>query len=500
MRPSGSEARLIICKGWADMGNRFFEGYIKPGRIFGNLYFVGTRPASTHVIDTGEGLILIDPGFPEALEQIWDNIRRVGLDPQDIRAILLSHGHYDHAGAAKAMSERTGAKIYIGAGDRDMVSGAEDSSLSELFGVRFTQFFTPDVLLEDRDTISLGNTEILCLATPGHTDGTMSFFFDVTDGKRCYRAGMFGGAGTNTLTRDFLYQNRLPLTRRHSFLSSIERLKQEKVEIFLGNHVQNNHTEAKLIAQEQDGVNHFLTPEEWIPFLNERKARTEAIIRMEEIDMQTTAEQILKEKIIMIVRGVKPDKILPLAEALWQGGIRLMECTYDASGRIPDEEIAQAIATLAEQFRGRMLIGAGTVLTPKQVALTAKAGGKFIISPDTNTEVIAETKKAGLISIPGALTPSEATLAHRSGADFVKLFPISGQGPDYVKALCAPLSHIRFLAVGGVNPSTAPSYLSAGACGVGMGVSASDKEALEQGDWEAITAKYRALVEQIVSV
>ena len=190
-------------------------------------------------------------------------------------------------------------------------------------------------------------------------------------------------------------------------------------------------------------------------------------------------------------------KIEDLAEALYRGGIRLMECTYDATGKTPDEATAKIIGDLVKRFEGRMLIGAGTVLTEKQVALTAAAGGRFIISPDVNPDVIKATKNAGMISIPGGLTPTEATTANRAGADFVKLFPISQNGAGYVKALCAPLSHIKFLAVGGVTDETAPDYIKNGAKGVGMGLGADDKTAIDNGDFDYIEQKYRKLVEKL---
>ena len=140
-------------------------------------------------------------------------------------------------------------------------------------------------------------------------------------------------------------------------------------------------------------------------------------------------EQIIntieKEKIIVIVRGVEKEKLIPLAEAMYLGGIRLLEVTYSANGKVSDEETAENISILAKRFEGRMYIGAGTVLTEKQVELTAKVGGGFIISPDTCPEVIRKTRELGLVSMPGALTPSEMQIAHRIGADFVKLFPIT---------------------------------------------------------------------------
>lgn len=211
--------------------------------------------------------------------------------------------------------------------------------------------------------------------------------------------------------------------------------------------------------------------------------------------MNATIEQILNEKIIMIVRGVPANQLADLAEAMYRGGIRLMECTYDASGKVSDEQTAEAIGMLSRRMEGRMLVGAGTVLAEQQVLLTKQAGGKFIISPDTNEQIIRSTKESELVSIPGALTPSEAMVANRAGADFVKLFPASTMGPAYVKAVRAPLSHIRFLAVGGVNLTNLSDFLAAGACGVGMGVGAAEKRALANGDLGYIESACRALVE-----
>ena len=172
---------------------------------------------------------------------------------------------------------------------------------------------------------------------------------------------------------------------------------------------------------------------------------------------------IEKEKLIVIVRGIETEKLIPLAEAMYAGGVRLLEITYDATGKRSDEETAEQIALLVNHFAGRMCIGAGTVLTEKQVILTKNAGGLFIISPDTNPHVIAKTKACDMVSIPGAFTPTEAQMAHRSGADFVKLFPMDSLGADYLKAIKAPLSHIRFLAVGGINEMNMSSYQKAGA-------------------------------------
>ena len=208
-------------------------------------------------------------------------------------------------------------------------------------------------------------------------------------------------------------------------------------------------------------------------------------------------KSVEENKIIAIVRGVDKEDLLPLAEALYEGGLRLLEITYSADGRVSDTETASRIKLLGDTFEGRMLIGAGTVLTEAQVELTANAGGKFIISPDTNTEVIEKTKELGLVSMPGALTPSEITAAHRAGADFVKLFPVTSFGPEYIKAISAPLSHIKLLAVGGVDLDNIKKFLKAGVCGFGLGSNIIDKKLIAEGNFGGITELARKYVEEI---
>jgi len=206
---------------------------------------------------------------------------------------------------------------------------------------------------------------------------------------------------------------------------------------------------------------------------------------------------IEEEKIIVIVRGVESEKLIPLAQAMYDGGIRLLEITYSANGKVSDEETAQNIKLLAEHFEGKMYIGAGTVLNEKQVELTKAAGGKFIISPDTNTDVIKKSRELEMVSMPGALTPSEIQEAYRAGADFVKMFPITNMGTEYVKAVKAPLSHIKLLAVGGVDDTNMADYLKVGVSGFGVGSNIIDKKLLADEDYAGITKlaqKYVAVV------
>lgn len=208
---------------------------------------------------------------------------------------------------------------------------------------------------------------------------------------------------------------------------------------------------------------------------------------------------IEKEKLVVIVRGIEREKLIPLAEAMYAGGIRLLEVTYSANGAVSDEDTAENIRMLAEHFGDRMYIGAGTVIKPEQVELTKAAGGKFIISPDAYEVVIKKTRELGMVSMPGALTATEIQAAHRAGADFVKMFPITDMGSAYVKAVRAPLSHIKLLAVGGVDLSNIAEYKKAGVCGFGVGSNIINKKMLADGDYAGITKlaeEYVAAVNQ----
>ena len=162
-------------------------------------------------------------------------------------------------------------------------------------------------------------------------------------------------------------------------------------------------------------------------------------------------QRILDEKLIAIVRGIDADKCVRVAEALYAGGIRLIEVTFAQAKPESFPETANAIAAMVKALDGRAEIGAGTVTTTALVDLAADAGAKFIISPDANPDVIRRTKERGLVSIPGAMTPTEILSAHAAGADFVKLFPYSNGGAGYIKAIHAPLAHVPLLAVGGVR-------------------------------------------------
>lgn len=205
-------------------------------------------------------------------------------------------------------------------------------------------------------------------------------------------------------------------------------------------------------------------------------------------------EAIDREGLIVIVRGVESEKLIPLAQAMYDGGVRLLEITYSADKRVSDAETAKNISALKAHFGDRMYIGAGTVLTVEQVALTARAGGEFVISPNVNREVIEQTRRLELVSMPGAFSPTEIEAAYAYGADFVKLFPVTDLGSGYVKAVSAPLCHIPLLAVGGIDLSNMAEYRRAGVRGFGVGSNIINKKMLESNDWDGIRRLAEAYV------
>ena len=207
--------------------------------------------------------------------------------------------------------------------------------------------------------------------------------------------------------------------------------------------------------------------------------------------------EILDKKILAIVRGADEAQALSAAKALYEGGVTLVEVTFNQKAPETFVKTAAAIKAISEELEGKVLVGAGTVTSAEQVTIAAEAGAKYIISPDTDIEVIKKTRELGLVSLPGAYTPSEAKQAYNAGADFVKLFPCVGDAPSYIKAVCAPLNHIRFLAVGGVNEDTAKDFFKAGAVGIGVGSNLVNKKLMDEGNYGEITERARRFVSAV---
>jgi 2-dehydro-3-deoxyphosphogluconate aldolase/(4S)-4-hydroxy-2-oxoglutarate aldolase len=176
----------------------------------------------------------------------------------------------------------------------------------------------------------------------------------------------------------------------------------------------------------------------------------------------TSLEQILRYKVVAILRGCAPERVMDIVAALAEGGVRLLEITLNSPGAL------DLIRRVAGTMGDRLLVGAGTVLSPAEAELAIDAGAKFILSPSLDVETIQVTKELGAVSVPGAFTATEILMAWRNGADIVKVFPAS-VGASYLRDLRGPLPQIRLMPTGGVNLNNIREFRAAGAAAYGIG-------------------------------
>lgn len=202
------------------------------------------------------------------------------------------------------------------------------------------------------------------------------------------------------------------------------------------------------------------------------------------MDKHAVISRIKEQKIVAIIREVEEEQLIEVVKALIKGGVTLLEITFDHAESQYVESTSNKIRRVVDYFGDQVCVGAGTVLTQAEVEAAVGAGAEFIISPNVNEQVIAATLKCSKVSIPGALTPTEAVNAHTAGADFVKLFPAGELGHGYIKAFFGPLKHIPFIGVGGVVPDNVKEFMEMGLQGVGVGSSLVNSKEL---DTEKIT-------------
>ena len=210
--------------------------------------------------------------------------------------------------------------------------------------------------------------------------------------------------------------------------------------------------------------------------------------------MTTRAEivsRLIDLGIIAVVRTDRTEQVMPIAEALVAGGVAAVEITLT----VPKAEMA--IAAAREKFRDAALIGAGSVLNVAQCHSVLKAGAQFVVSPVGNVRLIEAAHKVDRPVMLGAFTPSEAQLVHEWGADFVKIFPADQLGPAFIKAIRAPMPHLRIVPTGGVDLNTATDFLKAGCVALGVGSSLLKPDLIKSENWPELTklaARYTHIV------
>lgn len=206
---------------------------------------------------------------------------------------------------------------------------------------------------------------------------------------------------------------------------------------------------------------------------------------------------IRREKLVAILRGVPEERLDGVVAALVRGGVRVLEFTFDHDGADCVKRNAAKIARTVERFGGEVIVGCGTAVTTEEVDAAHAAGAGLVISPNVDAAVIERTRALGMVSMPGALTPTEIVSAWELGADIVKLFPAGELGLGYIKAVRGPLGYIPMSAVGGVKPENVADFLDAGVLGFGVGGPLVLKKAVQSGDYAAIEARAKLFVEAI---
>ncbi len=196
---------------------------------------------------------------------------------------------------------------------------------------------------------------------------------------------------------------------------------------------------------------------------------------------------------VAVLRIRRKLSLLPAAEALAEGGVRVLEVTLTSPNALP------AIRSLAARFTPELIIGAGSVLTAEQVHQVAENEAWFIVSPVVKPDVITAAHACGLPVMPGVFTPTEAQIAHELEADMIKVFPAGFLGVGYIKALLAPMPHLRLVPTGGVTPATAGEWIEAGAAAVGIGSALADETTIAEGRLSILTERARVLCASIAA-
>jgi 2-dehydro-3-deoxyphosphogluconate aldolase/(4S)-4-hydroxy-2-oxoglutarate aldolase len=206
---------------------------------------------------------------------------------------------------------------------------------------------------------------------------------------------------------------------------------------------------------------------------------------------QDLLQRIVNPGVVAVIRAQSSEQLSDLAAALLAGGMPGMEVTMTTPNAL------EVIASVTKRFGKQILMGVGSVLDDTTARLAILAGAEFVVTPVMRPDVIACCRRYGKPCIAGAYTPTEALAAYEAGADFIKIFPADGLGPNYIKAIKAPMPQLEIIPTGGVSVDTCGSFIRAGCAAVAAGSSLLDPAAMKAGDWAAISATAKAFVEAV---
>jgi 2-dehydro-3-deoxyphosphogluconate aldolase/(4S)-4-hydroxy-2-oxoglutarate aldolase len=205
-----------------------------------------------------------------------------------------------------------------------------------------------------------------------------------------------------------------------------------------------------------------------------------------------TLDSLLSSGVVAVIRMKDPERLSKVVMAIREGGVKCIEITMTVPGAV------DVIAALVKTAPPDVLVGAGTVTDRGTANDVVSAGAKFVVSPVFRPDVVAVTKAAGAVAIPGCFTPTEILTAWEAGADIVKVFPATSLGPKYFKDIAGPFPDIRLMPTGGVTVDNVGEWVKAGAVAVGIGSDLLDKKAIDEGRYEVLTEKAARMVRNFV--
>jgi 2-dehydro-3-deoxyphosphogluconate aldolase/(4S)-4-hydroxy-2-oxoglutarate aldolase len=204
-------------------------------------------------------------------------------------------------------------------------------------------------------------------------------------------------------------------------------------------------------------------------------------------------QRIINPGIIAVIRADSSDQLVDLAQALLDGGVTSMEVTMTTPNAL------EVIKEVTDKFGSKITMGVGTVLDAITARLAILAGAQFVVTPVFRADVIELCNRYSKPIISGAYTPTEALIAHEAGADFIKIFPAEGLGPNYISALKAPLPQLQIIPTGGVDVKTCGDFIRAGCAAVAAGSTLISKDILKQKDWSTLTVTAKTFVNAVAT-
>ena len=259
-----------------------FDLQVEPFKIIGNTYYVGDKFCPSYLIDAGEGLVLLDTPFSPSAYLLIESIWELGFDPRNVKYIIHSHGHADHYGCTIPLIHLSGCKTVMGEHDAKQLKIWAENGHPHHWGYAYDSFI-PDIWLKDGDTFEFGTLSMRAVHVPGHSLGAMAYFWEEQEAGQTYTCGTFGGTGFNTLSHQYCHDNNVSETIRDEFIRSLDKVRDEKVDVHIGNHAFQSFMFEKneMVKSGACSANPFIDPQEWPWFIDKTK---EAYLAFKEDD------------------------------------------------------------------------------------------------------------------------------------------------------------------------------------------------------------------------